>query len=219
MEKTQPEQSFLLRVLVLSAILHVMIGYLLFQSHSAPKNIEQSRVQTKPIQARLVFTPIEQPKPEPFQEVETETKIAAEKEQLPVQLTPVESTNTPTFVLPQISSPSLPTKGIATRDLAKHHLKDFTRNANNALAEREAARYRQQQNSPEIIAPESDPFLTEDEKFIKHQAVRVDCSSGLNKSLAVVSKFTGGNLDCSKSQSLTPFINKHLKKGVETDHK
>jgi len=221
-------------VLVLSAVLHLVVGYLLFQSHFSSKKIESQLVQIKPIQARLVFAPIQQAQQEPIQDIEIETIELPEP--VPIVEVEVEEKSTPEvedkkqtiaeFVkpevdtrradLPQISSPSISEKGIATRDLAKHHLKDFTRNANNALAQREAERFRQQQDSPSIIAPESDPFMTEDEKFIKEQTVRVDCSSGLNKSLAVVSKFTGGNLDCSKSQSITPFIDKHLKKGVVT---
>lgn len=221
-------------MLVLSAVLHLVVGYLLFQSHFSSKKIESQLVQIKPIQARLVFAPIQQAQQEPIQDIEIETIELPEP--VPIVEVEVEEKSTPEvedkkqtiaeFVkpevdtrradLPQISSPSISEKGIATRDLAKHHLKDFTRNANNALAQREAERFRQQQDSPSIIAPESDPFMTEDEKFIKEQTVRVDCSSGLNKSLAVVSKFTGGNLDCSKSQSITPFIDKHLKKGVVT---
>lgn len=221
-------------MLVLSAVLHLVVGYLLFQSHFSSKKIESQLVQIKPIQARLVFAPIQQAQQEPIQDIEIETIELPEP--IPLTEIDVEERSTPEvenkkqtiaeFVkpevdtrradLPQISSPSISEKGIATRDLAKHHLKDFTRNANNALAQREAERFRQQQDSPSIIAPESDPFITEDEKFIKEQTVRVDCSSGLNKSLAVVSKFTGGNLDCSKSQSITPFIDKHLKKGVVT---
>lgn len=230
------QTSSLFKVLVLSFVLHIVIGFLLWQGHTNNRPKAITKIQNKPIQAKLVFAPIPPPKPIPTQqptiqpEVESELQAqAADNEETKVAKPTEEISSVkeviPEFAqpkvderradLPQISSPSFTEKGIATRDLAKHHLKDFTRNANNALAQREAERYRQQQNSPTILKPKNDPFLTEDEKFNNERAVRVDCSSGLNKSLAVLSSFTGGNLDCSDNQSITPFINKHLNKGVE----
>ena len=54
--------------------------------------------------------------------------------------------------------------------------------------------------------------MTEDEKYFESAKVRVDCSSTVNKSLAFLSGLTGGTLDCSKGQDLSPFIQNRIKK-------
>ena len=219
---------FLYKVLALSIVLHLGIGYLIFQGQYRPQTMLPDIPQARPIQARLVFAPAEKITPDPVHLNEQEQVATAINEaaplvketdapkverqseiESPIPLTPQfpqPEIDTRRADLPQISSPSLSEKGIAPRDLARHHLRDFNINTNNALAQQEAERFRQQQKSPDIeVAIHSDPIL---------KTTRVNCSSGLNKTIAVLSAFTGGNLDCSKTPSLTPYIDKHLNKGV-----
>lgn len=103
-----------------------------------------------------------------------------------------------------------------SRDLARQHLQNYHSQAVEQLSSQQAKRYQQTKTSPDLQLPEFDPFTTEDEKYRKELSVRVDCSSTLNKSLSVLSGITGGGLKCSDGADLTPFLKKHLNKGIES---
>ncbi|MBU2878570.1 MULTISPECIES: hypothetical protein [Alteromonadaceae] len=135
-------------------------------------------------------------------------------EQVTPQIPPIEN-DSRREDLPSIDFPdktNTDTQVETSRNLAQKHLLDHSAQANQRMAEQEAQRYRQQRESPDLNLPKFDPFKTDDEKLRESNSVRVDCSSTVNKTIAVLSTFTGGSLDCSKPTDLAPFLDKHVKK-------
>jgi len=48
----------------------------------------------------------------------------------------------------------------------------------------------------------------------KRKDIEVDCSSGINEGIAIVTGLFGGRIRCNKSQSIKPYINKRLNKSL-----
>lgn len=103
-------------------------------------------------------------------------------------------------------------RGLSGRDLASHHLRDINRSAQDKLAQSQAKQFRQQRVSPNLQIPQYDRFTSEEEKLLEQITTRVDCSSGVNKSFALLATLTGGRVKCSEPSDLAPFIDNRLNK-------
>jgi hypothetical protein len=123
-----------------------------------------------------------------------------------IDYSPMEAANAITQV-PSIKPPPL-----SSRELAQRHLSNYSKQADLKLAERAAKLYQQLKTAPTISSVTIDPYLTEDEKFQQKLTVKVDCSSTLNKTIAVISGITGGALDCSKTPQFDSYIDRRLNK-------
>ena len=138
--------------------------------------------------------------------------------QEPVADVPVETISEAPAIEPSLEPQILTGTGkkrgypVNSRDIARQHLGNFQQQLQDQLAADSARAFRQQQTSPAITKPSPKPFMTEDEKYFESAKVRVDCSSTVNKSLAFLSGLTGGTLDCSKGQDLSPFIQNRINK-------
>ena len=78
------------------------------------------------------------------------------------------------------------------------------------LAAQASRAYQKARISPEIKAPEVDPFISEDEKLIKASVIKTDCSSSLNLTLRLVAGFAGGLIQCSELPEIDSFIQARL---------
>lgn len=215
-------------------VLGVMSHGLIFPS--APNTPEESATS---IQAKLIFIP-PPVETEVVAEEATETAVEAEQseplieepaiadipppqesdpilEQAPPS-EPVEVAEAPIVETPQTSQQVLTGTStekdyrLSSRELAQQHLGNYQQKLTDELAVQSAREFRTQQTSPNLNLPAPLPFKSEEEKFRENVTVKVDCSSTVNKSMATLSKFVGGVLDCSKGPSLAPFIQNRVNK-------
>lgn len=108
------------------------------------------------------------------------------------------------------AAPAIVTKPrLSSRDAIREFLSSDNVNKVNQQSLDAAQEYRRLQTSP--ILPER-KLLSEDEIIQKKVIKQVNCESGLNQTLAVLSGVTGGNLRCSeRSKDIDKFIEKHKK--------
>lgn len=229
-------------VVMISLVAHGILGWLLFHYSIAPK-ISKPEQNIQAIQAQLVFIKPEKQKEEiesedlqtanPPKPKDTQEPAASnEPDELAKQPRKAEQ-ESKRNALPAIGLPTLPDENdlnlsevnedektqtsppiLSSREMARKHLQSSQRQANQQFLEQQASEYRRQQTSPDLNLPEFDAFTNEDEKYRKKLTTRVDCSTGINKTLAVISGITGGQLTCSKQADLTPYIDKHVKKPI-----
>lgn len=228
-------------VVMISLVAHGILGWLLFHYSIAPK-VSKPEQSIEAIQAQLVFVQPEKQKKKSDSE-DLQTTEASQPEDLPIETeaTEPEIVSEPSAAepkddrdaLPAIDLPNLPDDNelnlsetnrdgntqlsspiLSSREMARKHLQSSQQQANQQFLEQQASEYRRQQTSPDLNLPEFDAFTSEDEKYRKKLTTRVDCSTGINKTFAVLSGITGGQLTCSKPADLSPYIDKHVKKPI-----
>lgn len=221
-------------VVLISILAHCVLGWLLYHYSMSPK-VHTPEQDYQAIQAQLIF--VKTPK--------TEEKSISEDlptSQQKVEESVAETTEKPADVeavieqpsieeadkresLPAIDMPNIADSNatqtdvqplaLSSREMARKHLQENQQQTNQQFAQQQASEYRRQLTSPDLNLPEFDAFTTEDEKTAKALSVRVDCSTGLNKTIALLSSIASGGvggLRCSERADLQPYINKHVKK-------
>jgi hypothetical protein len=110
-------------------------------------------------------------------------------------------------------TPSSDARSTAT-SMARRHLSNFQQQQQNRVAEQASNYYQQHKNSPIIDGEIKNPFMTEDEKLMRDNQVRIDCSSIINKVLTGAAGLMGGQkLRCSKGPPINGFIQDRINKG------
>ena len=217
-------------VVLLSVALHVLILAIVDKSVKITK---PEPPPTQPINAKLIFVPtpaepepVEETvtEPEPVEPVKTEVveqpvveEVAAEPENSATEQPVQNVDNPPEQNASDAATSDLPR--LSVQDMARQHLGAFQYQQQQRLAEQQAGDFRQQQISPTLPKRTIDPFITEEEKLIESTRVNVDCSSGVNKTIALLSGIAGGVFRCTKPPSLSPYIENRLNKGVKKDSK
>lgn len=221
-------------VVLISILAHGVLGWLLYHYSMSPK-VHKPEQDYQAIKAQLVF--VETPKLEDErvsedlqtdqQEVEdTLVKTTEEPADVKtiVEQPSIEETDTreslPAIDMPNIVESTTTQMDVqplvlSSREMARKHLQENQQQTNQQFAQQQASEYRRQLTSPDLNLPEFDAFTTEDEKTAKALSVRVDCSTGLNKTIALLSSIASGGvggLRCSERADLQPYIDKHVKK-------
>lgn len=118
------------------------------------------------------------------------------------------------MIMDKESTPTLSSEISApATSMARRHLNSFQQQQQNKVAQQASRYYQQHKNSPVIDEEVEDPFITEGEKLMKTNEVRVDCSSITNKLVIGAAFITGGrNLKCSKAPEINGFIQDRINK-------
>jgi hypothetical protein len=222
--------SILLIIIATSLGLHLLLLYGLIQSHSfkAAKEDKFQPDRPLPIQARLVFSPINSPN-ESIKEVEPLRDIVKNKMLVPELATleeQVVNTQIPTLAVKdeaESTSPvnDLPTPELETPaaniygnvpDLARQQLSGLNQTKLQELALQAASDYQKQKNAPKLDLKRVNPFVTEEQKLRDSVQVKVNCDGNTNKVAAVISGLFGGTLKCSKPPGIKSFIKNRLNK-------
>ena len=229
-------------VILISILAHCLLGWLLYHYSMSPK-VHTPEQDYQAIQAQLIF--VETPKTvEKSISKDLSTSQQKVEESVPetTEEPVAETTEEPAFVealieqpsieeadkresLPAIDMPNIADSNAAqtdvqplalsSREMARKHLQENQQQTNQQFAQQQASEYRRQLTSPDLNPPDFDAFTTEDEKTAKALSVRVDCSTGLNKTIALLSSIASGGvggLRCSERADLQPYIDKHVKK-------
>lgn len=98
---------------------------------------------------------------------------------------------------------------LSVKDGAAQYFHDYHNNQISEDAERAAAAFQRSKNSPELKGPST---LQREAIENKRPSKRVNCSSTANKTLALLSGFTGGTLECTKMGDHDRFIDARVNK-------
>lgn len=226
---TEPVHKSLWPVVLVSVLVHGLLGLLLYSAYKPSQIIPSQPVET--ITARLVFTqpqvvknaeldlldePIESPtqpiaevpsqivqSEQPTPSVQPQTKHSAQREDLPP-------------IIPNSSSSinNEPLK-IDPKKMVSAHISTLNQQAHEQMIESATSEYQEQKNRLDLTVRAQNRFQTEDEKLQEQLTKNVDCSNTLSKSMVMLASFTGGVLRCTPNQPIGDFIQNRLNKGVD----
>lgn len=224
---TRTENSSVVWLVLASIALHVLVLALFNDSFSVTSRNEKKPVET--ISARLIFAP---PPPPPVveqviePEPKTEPIVTPLTEEQPETIQPTKEQERP-----EVKEPNVPEKETAevqyppitaqpkntkprlsSQQILNQHMSQITQNRIQQLAETASREYRQRRVSPQFPAANTDPFQTEEEKIMEDVTVKVNCSTTVNKSVAMVAKLFGGAVKCSDPPAHHSFIQRRLDK-------
>lgn len=153
----------------------------------------------------------EQSEPETPKVEEQPSEKPSEETAAELQTTPSEN---PIPSTQQAITPSTKQTGdhSSSRNLARQHLEQYFRQQYQHDATQASKDFQVSKDSPTLPKQEYDTFTTEDEKLRKRVQTRVNCESGVNKTLASLSSFVGGTLRCTDPPDVDKFINQRVKK-------
>lgn len=105
---------------------------------------------------------------------------------------------------------------LSTKQALQQFMQSHQDRAINEDGARAAKEHRRLKTSPDL--PERD-LVQEERKRTTLQPTKVNCDSGAAKTLAVISSFTGGRVQCNKrNDGLDKFIKKHVNKESDVDN-
>jgi hypothetical protein len=196
----------------------VIKATLVFETVVPPKPIIEEQAPSEPLtedtQPIPVVDEIEEPQTPPpevksdKQPETVETEPVEVEEPAATQPLKREETKQPT---PPNQKPAPASLQSPITSMAKRHLNGFQQQQQNRVAQQAARNYQQLKNSPIIDDEIKDRFLTEDEKLVKKNQVRIDCSSTTNQVALGLASLMGGNkLKCSKGPPIDGFIKSRL---------
>ncbi len=240
-EVKKPKRQLSLILLGLSLLVHLVVFFALsLGSHQDHDTLPKP----EPVRATLIFAPttqaVDSPQPELSEPIDTVPVDATRAEDVELSEPFVEETVTPP--VPQttpepVKSSSTPaptqseiittTKDVGQKTIkqqpintsARQALQNFMQSARDSAlqqdSEHAAQEYRRLKTSPEL--PKRD-LAQEALKRTQLKPKEVNCDSGVNKTLTMISGLTGGMLKCTeRSNHLERYINKRVNKGVEED--
>lgn len=178
---------------ICSVVLHIAL-FALINQKSLPKPARVKK-QAKIIQAILVNIP---PAQKGIEEQSELPKSSSKTDQL-------------------VSNEQQPAdQKVSSTKSTGDYLQAMQRSKDLRLAEQSSQLYQQQKTSPTIATKPVNPFTSEDEKFILKTKSHIDCSTGLNKTLAILAGIGGGNVGCTQLPEIDSFIQKRLDEHTKT---
>lgn len=200
----------LVPLLVLSIGLHIAVVIALSRT-ATPTPIQTKK--TQPIYAQLIIPPPVKTAP-PREEVKPDETpqapptVAQEPTQKPDvadAVQPAIDTTPPALTGKELTQDKTDTATRPKIDISRTQLDRFfssqRADQQQILAEEAAKAYQRQQVSPDLSAG----YVSQEERN-KPKPVKVNCSTNVNKSMAIVSGLLGGNLTCTDRSQFNQFI-------------